>query len=76
MALTNDDLGYKPVGKERVPVEYQIPRRDLELVLGALMKKLSPNESVKVTRSEVEDAPDVEVRALFETDEFEMRVSV
>jgi hypothetical protein len=59
--------------KVRIPDE--IPRKDLELVIGALVKRFTPVESVRLTQEEIDDAPDVEVRRFFETDEIEMRVA-
>ena len=50
----------------------RISRSELEKVLGVLLKKTGP---VKLSMEEIEDAPDVEFRQLFETDEIEMRVS-
>lgn len=45
----------------------------LSKVIAVLLEHL--DGQIVLSNEEIEDAPDVEIRALFETDEIEMRVS-
>ena len=50
-----------------------LPKELLENVISVLVKRLDGH--VVLSKEEIEDAPDIEIRDLFETDEVEMRVS-
>ncbi len=47
--------------------------KDYDKVIGVLVKMLGGH--VILTREDIEDAPDIEVRQLFETDQVEMRTT-
>lgn len=46
----------------------------LEKVIGALLKRFA-SRGLTLSNEEIEDAPDIEFRDLFETDQVEMRMS-
>lgn len=48
---------------------------DTAQLLSAVIKRFSPNEPVVLTDEEIENAPDVEMRESFETDQVELRLS-
>jgi hypothetical protein len=52
-----------------------VPFPDTAALLGALIKRFSSDKTVVLTKEEIEDAPDIEMRELFETDQVELRLS-
>lgn len=51
-----------------------VPKSDYDIavrIIGFLLEELGGH--TRITNEELEDAPDVEIRDLFETDEIEMR---
>lgn len=57
-------------------VKVPISRETVDAVLGILLQRAAvKGESLTFTKEELEDAPDVEMRELFETDQVEVRVA-
>jgi hypothetical protein len=48
--------------------------QEKESLIGFLLNKLSPDGTLTITFEDLEDAPNVELRRLFETEKIEMRV--
>jgi len=48
---------------------------DTAALLGALIKRFSPEKKVTLSKEEIEDAPDIEMRENFDTETVELRTS-
>jgi hypothetical protein len=47
---------------------------DTARMLSALMKRIVPGGILTLTREEIEDAPEIEMKELFETDQVELKL--